>query len=418
MGKQENKTGREPSRKTPLVRFPGFKDEWEHKPLNKLLSLSKNTNKDLKFGKENVLSVSGEHGVVNQIGHLGRSYAGSSVHNYNVVERNQIVYTKSPLKANPYGIIKLNKDKAGIVSTLYAVYNVKENSNGRFIEYYFSLDANLNRYLRPLVRKGAKNTLQISDEESIQGKIFKPTLPEQQKIAHFFSTLDKKLTQLQDKKNALEQYKKGMMQQIFSQQLRFKDDNGQDFPNWEEKRLGEIAIFLKGKGVSKSDISENGKNYCIRYGELYTYYREVISKIRSATNIEVTKLVLSEENDIIIPASGEDAVEIATASCVLKKGIALGGDLNIIRTKSNGVFLSYYLNNKLKIKIARLAQGVSVVHLYSKQLSTLKLYLPNILEQQKIAQFLTAIDDKINTVSKQIAQTKAYKKGLLQKMFV
>lgn len=404
--------------KTPLVRFPEFKDDWVHKQLNKLLSVSKTTNKDLKYGKEEVLSVSGESGIVNQIKHLGRSYAGVSVHNYGVVELNQIVYTKSPLKANPYGIIKLNKHKAGIASTLYAVYNVNQETDGQFIEYYFSLDANLNRYLRPLVRKGAKNTLQVTDDEAIKGKLFYPHLKEQEKIAHFFSIVDQKLNQLQEKLNGLEQYKKGMMQQIFSQKLRFKDENGNTFPDWEKKKLGEIAIFLKGKGISKSDIAKNGKNQCIRYGELYTHYKEVITKIKSATNIDITKLVLSEENDIIIPASGEDAMDIATASCVLKKGIVLGGDLNIIRTKNNGVFLSFYLNNKLKIKIARLAQGVSVVHLYSRQLSSLKLDLPPIPEQTKIANFLSKIDEKINVVNTQIEATKTYKKGLLQKMFV
>ena len=404
--------------KTPLVRFPEFKDDWEHKQLNNLLSVSKATNKDLKYGKEEVLSVSGALGIVNQIEHLGRSYAGVSVHNYGVVELNQIVYTKSPLKANPYGIIKLNKHKAGIVSTLYAVYTVNEKADGQFIEYYFSLDANLNRYLRPLVRKGAKNDMKISNEYVLNDRVFAPQLAEQQKIANFFSILDKKTNQLQEKLNGLVQYKKGMMQQIFSQELRFKDENGNAFPDWEVKKLGGIATFLKGKGISKSDIAKNGKNQCIRYGELYTHYKEVITEIKSATNIDITKLVLSEENDIIIPASGEDAMDIATASCVLKKGIILGGDLNIIRTKNNGVFLSYYLNNKLKIKIASLAQGVSVVHLYSRQLSSLKIDLPPLQEQTKIANFLSRIDDKTYTVNQQIAQSKTYKKGLLQKMFV
>ena len=219
--------------KSPIVRFPEFKEGWEHKQLNELLTVSKEKNKDLKYSKEEVLSVSGELGIVNQIEHLGRSYAGASVHNYGVVEVGEIVYTKSPLKANPYVIIKLNKHKAGIVSTLYAVYKVNEKANGEFIECYFSLDDNLNRYLRPLVRKGAKNTLQVTDDESIKGKFFFPQLKEQKKIAHFFYVVDKKLNKLKEKLNGLEDYKKGMMQQIFKQKLRFKDENGQDFPLWK-----------------------------------------------------------------------------------------------------------------------------------------------------------------------------------------
>jgi len=112
----------------PTIRFPEFKNGWHHKKMSEFLKEAKKRNGDLAYDKEHVLSVSGELGIVNQIEHLGRSYAGVSVHQYHVVEVGDIVYTKSPLKANPFGIIKLNKGKAGIVSTLYAVYNVKENN--------------------------------------------------------------------------------------------------------------------------------------------------------------------------------------------------------------------------------------------------------------------------------------------------
>jgi len=199
--------------------------------------------------------------------------------------------------------------------------------------------------------------------------------------------------------------------------LRFKDDNGNDFPDWEEKKLGEIAKFSKGKGISKNDISSSGEIECIRYGELYTHYREVINDIISKTNIDKKNLVLSEANDVIIPASGETQIDIATASCVLRSGIALGGDLNIIKTSNNGVFLSYYLNNKKKIDIANLAQGISVVHLYSSQLALLDIELPSLEEQAKIAKFLTAIDEKIENLEKELDELEAYKKGVMQAIF-
>ena len=219
--------------KTPQVRFPEFKDAWEHRKLSDLLSEAKKRNEDLKYGKDEVLSVSGELGIVNQIEHLGRSYAGVSVHQYHVVEVGDIVYTKSPLKANPFGIIKLNKSKAGIVSTLYAVYKVNnKTADGAFIDYYFSLDANTNRYLRPLVKKGAKNDMKINNAYVLHDRIFAPTIAEQTRIASFFNVLDQKLTQLKQKKALLEQCKKGVMQKIFSQELRFKDENGKEFPKW------------------------------------------------------------------------------------------------------------------------------------------------------------------------------------------
>ncbi|MFT6814624.1 MAG: type I restriction enzyme S subunit, partial [Sphingobacteriales bacterium] len=144
---------------------------------------------------------------------------------------------------------------------------------------------------------------------------------------------------------------------------------------WKQYNFGEIAEFSKGKGISKSDIVDDGLSECIRYGELYTTYGETISEVKSRTNVDSGDLVFSSANDVIIPASGETQIDIATASCVLREGIALGGDLNIVKTKNNGVFLSYYLNSKKKLEIARLAQGISVVHLYSSQLSLLELNL-------------------------------------------
>lgn len=186
---------------------------------------------------------------------------------------------------------------------------------------------------------------------------------------------------------------------------------------WQEHTLGEIAEFSKGKGISKNDINENGKLECIRYGELYTHYTEVISEIKSRTNIKEESLILSKANDVIIPSSGETQIDIATASCVLKDGVALGGDLNIIRTSHNGVFLSYYLNSKKRNEIANLAQGISVVHLYSSQLATLRVNLPSLAEQKQIASFLSTLDSRILTQNKIIGRLESLINGLRDKIF-
>lgn len=186
---------------------------------------------------------------------------------------------------------------------------------------------------------------------------------------------------------------------------------------WVEKQLSNIATFQKGKGISKADIDENGRLECIRYGELYTTYAELIVNVVSKTNIPESDLILSLYNDVIIPASGESNIDIATASCVLKSGVAYSGDLNIIRTKLNGLFLAYYLSNKKKKDIASLAQGVSVVHLYSSQLKTLKLNLPSLPEQKKIAVFLSGVDKKIEQLSRKKELLEQYKKGVMQKLF-
>lgn len=242
-----------------------------------------------------------------------------------------------------------------------------------------------------------------------------PSLPEQKKIGSFLSKIDEKIEKLEKKKELWENYKKGMIQQIFSQELRFKDENREDYPDWEEKTLGDIAKFSKGKGISKNDISSNGIE-CIRYGELYTTYKEEIKDVKCKTNLKIEELVLSDANDIIIPTSGETAIDLATASCVMKSGVAIGGDTTIIKTNENGLFLSYYLNSQ-KNKIGRLAQGVSVVHLYPSQLKELELKIPNIMEQNKMADFLSAIEIKIDKIYQELEICKEFKKGLLQQMF-
>lgn len=195
--------------------------------------------------------------------------------------------------------------------------------------------------------------------------------------------------------------------------LRFPGFEGE----WERQKLGEIAEFSKGKGISKSDVDENGETECIRYGELYTHYGEVIAEIKSRTNINRENLVFSEANDVIIPSSGETQIDIATASCVLKSGVALGGDLNIIKTPNNGVFLSYYLNSRKKLEIANLAQGISVVHLYASQLALLEVAIPDVKEQNRIANFLALLNKRINTQNKIIEELKLLKSYLNRKIF-
>ena len=200
---------------------------------------------------------------------------------------------------------------------------------------------------------------------------------------------------------------------VVTPKLRFKGFND----GWIETKLNDVAKFEKGKGISKSDIVADGELECIRYGELYTTYNELIENVISKTNLPIKELLLSEYNDVIIPSSGETQLDIATASCVLKSGVALGGDLNIIRSSLNGIFLSFYLNNKKKHDIARLAQGSSVVHLYNSQLQSLKLNIPALPEQQKIASFLSAVDEKIQLLNRKKELLEQYKKGVMQQLF-
>lgn len=201
----------------PEIRFVGFTGDWEQRKLSDYLSVSMLKNRDEVYDKGNVLSVSGEYGIVNQIEFQGRSFAGESVANYGVVETGDVVYTKSPLKSNPYGIIKTNKGNTGIVSTLYAVYKPTALTDSCFVQIYFDQDIRMNNYMHPLVNKGAKNDMKVSAENALKGDVIFPGINEQHEIVKYFERLDHLITLHQRKCNQLKEVKRFMLQNMFPQ---------------------------------------------------------------------------------------------------------------------------------------------------------------------------------------------------------
>lgn len=200
----------------PKVRFKGFEGEWKKVKLSECLEISTERNLNNEYGVNEVLSVSDEEGVMNQIKLLGRSYVGKSVTNYKILRTNQVVYTKSPLKAKPYGIVKVNKGETGIVSVLYAVYDAKECVSPDYIHYYFEPTFRINNYLLPLINKGAKNTMNISDEVSLQGDIMLPnTLEEQLRIVEYLQTLDHQIALYAQRLEKLKQIKAACLDKMF-----------------------------------------------------------------------------------------------------------------------------------------------------------------------------------------------------------
>ena len=201
--------------KTPKIRFSGYTKDWEQRKLGDYLEVSEEKNLNNEYTKENVLSVSGDVGIVNQIEFQGRSFAGILVNNYGVVKTGYVVYTKSPLKNNPYGIIKANKGRDGIVSTLYAIYKPKVNVNSNFIQIYFEQNARMNNYMQPLVNKGAKNDMKISSENALKGNVIFPIRKEQDIIVDLFFKIDHLITLHQSKLEKLQKIKKSMLESMF-----------------------------------------------------------------------------------------------------------------------------------------------------------------------------------------------------------
>lgn len=390
----------------PTLRFKRYTTEWTKINLSNYLFVSSKRNKDGRFSKEDVLSVSGELGIVNQIALLGRSYAGESVLPYHIVEKGDIVYTKSPLALYPYGIIKTNRNKVGIVSTLYAVYKTKDNANNRFIEHYFSLKSRINNYLKPIVRIGAKHDMKIGNNEVLENIVAFPDISEQCEIADFLDLLDNRISVQNKIISKYETLIKGLYTQLQSK------------PAKKEYRLCDIVKCHSVGLLSKENLTENGSKKCILYGELFTTYGEVINEIKSRTNVDG---YISQGNEILFPSSTTvDAMSLIAPSALNEKGILLGGDMFVLELLPgfNNEYISYYLNTIAKRNLAKYAQGMTITHLYFEHIKNVLLYLPDITIQLSVASKMRKLKTKIQIEKEMLSALQKQKAFLLQSMFI
>jgi len=398
--------------KIPRLRFPEFSGKWEEKKLKDYLHEHKTRNINNEYTE--VFSVAKEKGVINQIEHLGRSYSAESLINYKVIFPDDIVYTKSPTANFPYGIIKQNRtERSGVVSTLYAVYKPKNKYIGYLIHEYFLSWVHTYNYLVPLVQKGAKNTINIGNSEFLNGSIlYLPSIEkEQQKIVSFLKISDEWTSILRKQKESLEEYKKGIMQKIFSQEIRFKDDNGKNFPKREECMVGQIIKEYSDKNNSKLyEVVAVGK-YGIRKRS------DIFSKELSK---DISKNKIIKQNTLTI-GIGSTQIDIGI---LLEDNIysvsPAYSTFNIITERVNPLFLKelfIFLSKKLSIlyMITGARQGKSI---NKKDFLKHVLILPSLPEQQKIADFLASLDKMIEAKKQQITLAEDWKKGLMQGLFI
>ena len=251
-----------------------------------------------------------------------------------------------------------------------------------------------------------------------------PKFSEQQKIASFLITVDEKLKQLTKKKDLLQDYKKGIMQKIFSQELRFKDEFGNNYPDWEEKKLGEVGVTFNGlTGKTKEDFGR-GKPY-IQYMQIFNSAKIDTSKFGYVDVKEGEKQKTAKYGDVFFTTSSETPMEIGYASVLTEDTEELYLNSFCFGYRPNSLnelypdFASYlFRSESLRKQIVKLAQGSTRYNMSKVQLMKVLIQLPSLEEQQKIANFLSSLDSKIELVSNQIENTKAFKKGLLQQMFV
>ena len=404
-------------RRVPKLRFPGFTEDWEQRKLNEFLSVSNLKNTENKYNKKDVLSVSGDYGIVNQIEFQGRSFAGVSVSNYGVVEKGDIVYTKSPLKLNPYGIIKTNRINNGIVSTLYAIYKTKENCDSKFIEHYFNLDSRLNQYLKPLVNKGAKNDMKVSSENALVGEVCFPQITEQAMIADLLDRLDIYITLHQRKLDNLKLKKKALLQKLFPK-------NGERYPElrfpgftdaWEQRKLSDVLVerneqqvetreyplmsFVQGLGVTPK-------------GERYDRSFLVLDQSKKYKRTELGDFIYSS-NNLETGSIGINKTGKAVISPVYSifQGVSIG-DSQFIGIMS--------LLPRFIAKMIRFRQGVvyGQWRIHETDFLDISVLIPSVDERTKITQLIFSIEKLITLHQRKLDHLQLQKKALLQQMFV
>lgn len=401
----------------PKLRFPQFNEDWKQYKLNEILTEHKTRNKNNDVIE--VFSVAKTKGVINQIEHLGRSYASANISNYKVVYPYDIVYTKSPTANFPFGIIKQNNtNRTGVVSVLYGVFKPKNIHLGSLLHYYFSSSINIYNYLVPIVNIGAKNTMNVSNTDFLNG--LELNLPsseeEQKKISTFFYEYEAYLKLLNNKLEKLIKYKEFVIEQIFSQEIRFKTDNGNDFPDWKKKKVSEI--LEKYSNPVNVDKKVKYKEIGIRSHGRGIFHKE--SKTGEALG---NKRVFWLEEDLFVLN-----IVFAWEGAVAKTSKAEIGMIASHRFPTFKVRESI-LNLDFILAFFKTRKGLHLLQLASPggagrnktlgkaDFDNLKIMIPDIQEQEKITNFINDLDITINTLTKQINKAKKYKNGLLQQMF-
>jgi type I restriction enzyme S subunit len=380
----------EKQKNIPQLRFPEFEGEWETKTLN--------SNIKIMYGKgqKQVAVENGKYPILGTGGIMGST--------------NKFLYDKPSVLIGRKGTI----DKPVFMDTPFWTVDtlfyteIFRNTIPKWLYYKFQT---INWYKF----NEASGVPSLSSSTIYSIKIKQPVIEEQTRIASFLTAIDKKITELKRKKTLLEQYKKGVMQKLFSQELRFKDDDGKEFPKWEMKKLGEIAEIIGG-GTPET----NNGDYWNGSIQWFTP-TEIKSDYVSKSQRTITELGLRKSSANLLP---KGAILLTTRATIGEASIALeecttnqGFQSLIVNETNNNIFIFNWIKEN-KAELLKRASGSTFPEISKSEIKKIVISVPNLVEQTKIANFLSAIDEKINHTQIQIQQTEQYKKGLLQQMFV
>ena len=386
--------------KVPNLRFREFEDGWCEQTLGDLLNFKNGVNAEKgQYGSGykfiNVLDIIQNDFITHDV-ILGEVELSDKEVEKNEVRYGDILFQRSSETREEVGQsnVYLDKEKTAVFGGFVIRGRGKKDYNPSFMNGMLKTDQARKEIT---TRSGGSTRYNIGQESLEAVTVFTPTLPEQQKIASFLSAVDERLGHLARKKQLLEQYKKGVMQQLFSQHLRFKREDGSDYEDWEEKRLGELC-FKKSTTLAANSISENSGQY----------------KVFGASGVCALVDFFMEESPYV--AVVKDGAGVGRT--VLCEGYSSAlGTLQVIQQndKSDLLFLYYVIQN---LDFTKYITGSTIPHVYFKDYASELIATPSLKEQQKIADFLSSLDKKIDAVSTQMALTQQFKKGLLQEMFV
>lgn len=400
---------------TPKLRFKEFSGEWEHKLLSSFATKITQKNGDYKV--TNVISNSAKNGLVSQKDYFDKDIANQdNINGYYVINNGDFVYNPRKSNESPYGPInRFSSTEAGVVSPLYLCFSVNCEVNDRYLEYYFKSSKWYQFIYRNSDQGARHDRVSIRDAEFFKMKLNIPNYREQEKIASFFSLIDKKIELQTEKVEELKNYKKGIMQKIFSQELRFKDENGNEYPEWEEVNLRKILkeVSEKTTVINQYEVISSTNNGL--YLQKDYFNREIASKDNIGYKIlKRNQVVLSPQNLWMGNINLNSKYDIGMVSPSYK--------IFDIKSEFDSSYIGFILRTDRAFYEYKQAseQGASIVrrNLNMDLFYDISFKLPCKVEQYKISKFINKIDCKIEQEMEKLDSLNQYKKGLLQQMFI
>ena len=401
---------------TPQLRFQEFTDEWQVKKLGEYYKLQGGYAFESGHYKRQgmpIIRISNISNVHNFIDIANLTYYEKIPKDEQfTVKTGDLLVAMSGATTGKASVYNLNVD--GYLNQRVGLFReISKSSYDFLIQFVFSplFDNQLDRVLVA----GAQPNISSKDIENFRWVI--PSKPEQEKIADFLTAVDERIRLQEQKLAKLEQYKRGVMQQIFSQKIRFKDENGNEYPEWEEKKLSEIASFVNGYTFLSSTYDKSGKYSIITIANVQEGRMDTTKASRvKDIPFNIQKDQILQLNDILISMTGNvgRVCRVDAENCLLNQRVG-----KIVTNAASADFVFAVLNSKkFLVEMESLAQGGAQGNLSSKDIMKYKFLLPTYNEQQKIATFLTALDDKITAEKSKLTAARQFKKAVLQRMFV